>query len=155
VHFASLPVRGPISISSHFNIKSFFLSVVFSILEHFRSSLSVSPLQESVSDALPSTCFGARSKPITSLSLHPSRSCPPFNRPKTQDRSEKAGTGRARVYPPFSTKRIPSPRYKAARFKKSTSVIKIWHSCDVCAKLRGGRCFTYISQITVRFSSRI
>jgi hypothetical protein len=50
---------------------------------------------------------------------------------------------------------IPSPRYKAARFKKSPSVIKIWRSCDIWAKLRGGRCFTYILQITVRFSSRI
>jgi hypothetical protein len=34
-----------------------------------------------------------RSKPVTSLSLHPSESCPPFNPPKTQDRCERAGKG--------------------------------------------------------------
>jgi hypothetical protein len=34
-------------------------------------------------------------------------------------------------------------------------VIKISQSCDIWTKLRGGRCFRFILQITVRFSSRI
>jgi hypothetical protein len=77
------------------NTKSFFFCVVFSILEHPRSSLSVPSLQASVSVAISLPCLGGGSKAVTSLSLHHSTSCQRFNRPRSQDKCEKAGKGGA------------------------------------------------------------
>jgi hypothetical protein len=95
---STLSVRVDIFIHSHFSTKSFFLSLVFSILEHPRSSLFVPLIQASVSAALSSSCLDGRSKPVNSLSLNPSWSCPRFNLPKAQDRCERGGKGGAGVY---------------------------------------------------------
>jgi hypothetical protein len=62
----SLSVRGDtyIFLRSHFGTKSFFFCVIFSILEHPRSSLSVPPLQASTGMIDGSTEYAGASKRI-------------------------------------------------------------------------------------------